>query len=344
MRFIGRLCLASMNRSNHCIHPAMYRLQLLLATGRCRAGTGGSDRGSRRGALGSADGCNRGSRGCTGGRAGGNLAGSLGCSGRGVLTSLAGRAGGAGSRVGGDRGQRGGIGGCGDSARAGTDRSGAEGSLGLLGSETELVQSVVVVVTEAGVRVVSSLSVVVAGRRSGSTVGAGSLVLGVVARKTGGVLASESGELVALAALRDGNAVLVEPLLNLAVRPALKKLVGKALLSVSGLLGGGVVLLVGFLSSNVRVTADGGDERVAGAGLGNGDTTLVTPSLEIRVGPLSVEPLARVGSGLTGLVRSGLVVGADSGEKRVASARLRVGDTVVIEERLELRVGPAGMC
>lgn len=333
-----------MNHFNRRVHPVMYRLQLLLATGRCRAGAGRSNRGSGRGALGSADRCNRGSRGSAGGRAGGNLTGSLGCSSGSVLTSLAGRARGAGSRVGGDRGERRSVRGCGDSAGAGTDGSRAKRSLGLLGSETELVQSVVVVVTEAGVRVVSSLGVVVAGRRGGSTIGASSLVLGVVAGKTGGVLASESSELVALAALGNGNAVLVEPLLDLAVRPAVEELVGKALLSVSGLLGSGVVLLVGFLSSNVRVAADGGDEGVAGAGLGNGNTTLVTPSLQIRVGPLSVEPLAGVGSGLTGLVRGGLVVRADSGEKRVASARLRVGDTVVVEESLELRVGPADPC
>ena len=158
------------------------------------------------------------------------------------------------------------------------------------------------------------------------------------------MLACQSGELVTLAALGNGDAVLVEPLLDLAVRPALEKLVGKALLGVGSLLGGGVVLLVGPLSSNVRVTTDGGDERVAVAGLRDGDATLVAPSLQVRVGPLSVEPLARVGSGLAGLVCHGLVVGAGSREQRVASAGLGVGDTVVVKERLELRISPAKFC
>lgn len=156
------------------------------------------------------------------------------------------------------------------------------------------------------------------------------------------MLAGKSGELVALATLGNRDAVLVEPLLDLAVRPALEKLVREALLCVRSLLGGGVVLLVGFLSSNVRVTTDGGNERVAVAGLRNGNATLVAPGLQVRVGPLSVEPVTRVGGGLAGLVRSGLVVGADSGEERVASARARIGDSVVVAERLELRVGPAG--
>jgi hypothetical protein len=158
------------------------------------------------------------------------------------------------------------------------------------------------------------------------------------------VLASKSGELVALATLGNGDAVLVEPLLDLAVRPALEKLIGKALGCGRCLLGGGVVPLVGFLSSNVRVATDGGDEGVAVAGLGNGDTTLITPGLQVRVRPLSVEPLAGVGSGLAGLVCGRLVVGADSGEERVASARLGVGNAVVVKERLELRRSPAVMC
>lgn len=155
------------------------------------------------------------------------------------------------------------------------------------------------------------------------------------------MLASESSKLVALAALRNGNAVLVKPLLDLAVRPAVEELVRKALLSRGGLLGGRVVLLVGLLSSNVRVTTNGSDERVTVASLRNGDAALVAPRLQVRVGPLSVEPRARVGSGLASLVCHGLVVGAGSREQRVTSARLGVGNAVVVEEGLELRLSPA---
>lgn len=158
------------------------------------------------------------------------------------------------------------------------------------------------------------------------------------------MLAGEGGKLVALATLGNGDAVLVEPLLDLAVRPALEKLVGKALLRVGSLLGSGVVLLVGLLSSNVRVTTDGSDQRVAVAGLRDGDAALVAPRLQVRVRPLRVEPVTGVGSGLAGLVRSGLVVGADSREERVASAGAGVRDAVVVAERLELRLGPAGEC
>jgi hypothetical protein len=333
----------------------MSRLQLLL--GRLGTGRGdgggrrlagrGVDRGdgrSRRSTLRGTDRCDRGGGRSAGGSARRDLTGSLGGSSRCVLASLAGRARGAGSRRGGDRRERRCAGRNRHKAGAGAVGGRAEGSLRLLGSEAKLVQGVVVVVTETGVRVVGGLGVVVAGGRGGGAVSAGSLVLDIGTCKTSGVLAGKSGELVTLATLGNGNAVLVEPLLDLAVRPALKELVREALLGVRGLLGGRVVLLVGFLSSNVGVTTDGGDERVTVAGLGNRDATLVAPGLQIRVRPLSVEPVAGVGGGLAGLVRSGLVVGADGGEKRVASARARVGDSVVVAERLELRLGPAGGC
>lgn len=306
-----------------------HHLQLRLGAGGGGPGASGSDRRSR---------------GCAGRCAGGDLAGSLGGGGRGVLAGLAGRAGGTGSRLGGNGGKRRGAGRSSGKARAGLDRSGAQGSLGLLGSEAELVQGVVVVVAEAGVRVVGGLGEVVTGRRGGGAVSAGSLVLGVGACEAGGVLASKSSKLVALAALRNGNTVLVEPLLDLAVRPAVEELVGKALLSVLGLVGSRVVLLVGFLSGNVRVTTDGGNERVAVASLRDGNAALITPGLQVRVGPLRVEPVTRVSGGLTGLVCRGLVVGANSGEERVAGARAGVGDAVVVAESLELRFGPAGEC
>lgn len=124
------------------------------------------------------------------------------------------------------------------------------------------------------------------------------------------MLAGESGELVALATLGDGDAVLVQPLLDLAVRPAVEELVGEALLGSGGLRRDGVVTLVGFLGGNVRVTADRGDELVAAAGLRGRNAALVEPGLQVRIGPLGVEPVTRIAGGLTGLVRRRLVVGA----------------------------------
>ena len=347
-----RLYLNHLSRIHQFEQSGLLLLQLLLGARGSRAGAGRGNRGSGRRARGGADGCNGRGRGGAGGCTGRDLASSLGGSGRSVLSSLASRAGSTGSRLGCNGSERGGVGrgrdGAGrgdrggrDSTGASTGRGRAERGLSLLRSEAELVQSVVVVVAETSVGVVSSLSVVVAGRGGGSAVSAGSLVLDVVARKTSRVLASESSKLVTLATLGNGDAVLVEPLLDLAVRPAVKKLVGKALLSRGGLLGGRIVPLVGLLSSDVRVATDGSDERVTVAGLRDGNTTLIAPSLQVRVGPLSVEPRARVGSGLAGLVCHGLVVGADSREQRVTSARLGVGDAVVVEEGLELRLSPA---
>lgn len=304
-------------------------LQLRLGAGGGGPGAGGSDGGSRGGA---------------GRSAGGDLAGSLGGGSRSVLAGLAGRARGAGGGGGGNGGERRSAGRSSDEAGASLDGGRAERRLGLGGSEAELVQGVVVVVTEARVGVVGGLGEIVAGRRGGSTVCAGSLVLSVGACEAGRVLAGKSSELVALATLGNGDAVLVEPLLDLAVRPAVEELVGKALLGVLGLVGGGVVLAVGFLSSNVRVTTDGGNEGVAVAGLRDGDTALIEPGLQVRVRPLRVEPVAGVSGGLAGLVCRGLVVGADGGEERVASAGLGVGNAVVVKESLELRVGPTSGC
>lgn len=296
-------------------------LQLLLSGLGTSRGAGGSRLGRRR-------------------SVGGDLPGGRSSSSGTVLTSLASRAGSTRSRLG-SKGSEGRSAGRGrDGARTGLNRGRAERCLGLLRSETELVQGVVVVVAEAAVSIVGSLGIVVTGRRGGSSVSVGSLVLGISACDTSRVLASESDELVALASLRNRDAVLVEPLLNLAVRPALEELVRKALLSGSSLVRSRVVAPVGLLGGDVGVAADGSNELVTRVGLRSGDSALIEPCLQVRGGPLRVEPVTGVGNGLAGLVCRRLVVGADSVEERVASAGARVGNAVVVEECLELRLGP----
>ena len=92
------------------------------------------------------------------------------------------------------------------------------------------------------------------------------------------------------------------------------------------------------------MAAERGDELVAGAWLWDGHTALVEPGLEVRVRPRVVEPVAGVGGSLASLLRDFVVVGARSGEKRVASARVGVGNVVLVEKGLELRLGPAVIC
>jgi hypothetical protein len=156
------------------------------------------------------------------------------------------------------------------------------------------------------------------------------------------VLASESDELVALATLRDLDSVLVGPLLDLAVTPAVQEGITEGSLGGLSSGGGGVVLGSGAVRSDLSVAADRRDQLVASAGLRHGNAALIEPGLEVGVRPGLVEPVTRVGSGLAGLVGNGLVVGAGSLEERVAAARGWVGDVVVVEESLELRLSPAG--
>lgn len=80
------------------------------------------------------------------------------------------------------------------------------------------------------------------------------------------------------------------------------------------------------------------NERVAGGGLGNVVSTLIKPSLEIRVGPRSVEPVTGVVDSLLCRLGSGLVVLTNSLQERVALAGLRNWDTVLVGESLELGV------
>lgn len=157
------------------------------------------------------------------------------------------------------------------------------------------------------------------------------------------MLAGESDQLVALGALGDLDAVLVGPLLDLAVGPGVEECVREALLGVGGRLGGGGVGGLQVQAGETRIAADGGNELVTGRGLGCGIAALVQPCLEVGVGPRLVEPIAGVGCGLGDLVGGGLVVLADALEKSVTLAGLGNGDAVLIRKGLEVGLGPSGM-
>lgn len=329
-----------------------------------RGGAGGTLRCDRSGAgsrLGSQARCAR-----------GRLGGQAGCA-RGRLGSLAG---GAGARLRSDRGRLGGLdagsggqaggrGGCGvasvlgqaggglgsrnaggrrvaRSRGAGDGGDGAQAGLGIIRSETDLVESEVVVVAKATVGRVGLLSKPVAGAGSGGTVSGGSRGSGVASSSLSGVLAGESNELVTLAALWDLEAVLVGPLLDLAVRPALQKSVTQRSLSGSSRLGGSSVFGSSGIRANLAIAAHAGDELVAVGWLRGWDAALIEPLLEVGVGPRLVEPVTWVGSGLANLVRDGLVVRSSSVQERIAVARRRVRNAVVVEERLQLGLGPSG--
>lgn len=156
------------------------------------------------------------------------------------------------------------------------------------------------------------------------------------------MLARQSNELITLAALGNLEAVLVGPLLDLAVAPALQQSVAQGSLSRSSRLGGRGVLGSSAIGGELSVTADASNEFVASAGLRGGDAALVEPCLEVRVRPGLVEPVAGIAGSLADFVGNGLVVCACSVQKGVASARRRVRDAVVVEESLQLRLGPTG--
>ena len=129
------------------------------------------------------------------------------------------------------------------------------------------------------------------------------------------MLAGESNKLVTLATLWHLNAVAVEPFLDLAVAPALEKLVAQRLLSSGGGLGSRGVFLSSAVGSESRVAAERCNKLVASAWLWDWNATLIEPGLEVIVRPRLVEPVARVSSSLACLVSSLLVVGAGSVEK-----------------------------
>lgn len=133
-----------------------------------------------------------------------------------IGTALGGLLAGADSRLGCENGVLGGF-------NTGDRRCGAQAGLGLLGSHTELVEEKIVVLSRLSVRAIRDLSVVVASGRSSSTQ--------IRSSELSGVLACQSDKFVALAALRDLDALLVEPLLDLALAPAVEKLIGETALS-----------------------------------------------------------------------------------------------------------------
>lgn len=175
----------------------------------------------------------------------------------------------------------------------------------------------------------------------GSAIGGSSSGGSRVTVETGTVLAGKSDELVALGALRDLDAVLVGPLLDLRVGPGIEESIAEALLGSGGGRRDLSVGTLGVLASKTRLAAEAGNEGVAGGGLGNVVAALIKPGLEVRVRPRSVEPITRVVGGLGNLVGNGLVVLADGLQERVTLAGLRDGDAVLVGERLELGVGPS---
>jgi len=144
-----------------------------------------------------------------------------------------------------------------------------------------------------------------------------------------------------LGTLGNLDVVLVKELLESGVIPGADDLVSQGRRGASGR-GRGRGKLVGrTVGGGVGVAADRRNELVAGTCLRYWYTALIEPSLQVGVRPRLVDPVTRVSGGLASLVSCLLVVGAGSREERVASARAWVGDVVVVEERLELRLSPA---
>ena len=155
------------------------------------------------------------------------------------------------------------------------------------------------------------------------------------------VLARNRQQLVALAALRDLDPVLVRPLLDLAVAPGIEHLVAEALLGGRGRRAHVLEGLARVERGDAGVAADGGDELVALAALRDGDAAFVEPGLELAVGPAVPEPVAGVGGGFGEGVGGRLVVFAGLLDEDVAVGGLRYGDGVFVAEGFELGVGPA---
>lgn len=88
------------------------------------------------------------------------------------------------------------------------------------------------------------------------------------------VAANSGDELVAVRRLRDGDAALVGPGLEIGVGPGLVEPVTRV--------SGGLAEFVGY---GMIVLAGTGEERIAGVRLGVGDAVLVEEGLKLGVGP-----------------------------------------------------------
>ena len=143
------------------------------------------------------------------------------------------------------------------------------------------------------------------------------------------VLTSEGEELIAFAILRVVNAVLVQPLLQLAIRPSLE-----------GLLSDLVPCILPLERSLTGVAADGSNKLITVVPLRNRVAVLITPLLQIASRPLGIDPVTRVLGSLTSLGGNSLIVATSSGEKSITVPRLRARDVVIVKKRLELRSSP----
>lgn len=74
------------------------------------------------------------------------------------------------------------------------------------------------------------------------------------------MLAGKSKELIALRTLRNLDAILVRPLLDLAIRPGIEERITETLLGISRSGGSRGVGTLGVQTGKAGLTADGGDE------------------------------------------------------------------------------------
>ena len=176
---------------------------------------------------------------------------------------------GSGSAVG-----RGSSGGCGVTIKTSTVLAGKSDQLVTLGALGNLDAVLVGPLLDLRVRprVQKGIAQTLLSSGGGSR-GLGVNTLGVLAREAG--LAAEVGdERVTGRGLRDVVATLIEPRLEVRVRPG-------SVEPVTGVVGS----LLGLLGCGLVVVTDGCEKRVTLAGLGDGDAVLVGKSLELRIRP-----------------------------------------------------------
>lgn len=156
------------------------------------------------------------------------------------------------------------------------------------------------------------------------------------------------------------DAVLVAELLELRLVPSIDDLVGQAVISGLGACLGAGSLLLHAQIGKTRVAANRSDELVTSRRLGSGNAMGIKPLLEVGLGPRLIQPVARVGSSLTGLLSDGLIRAASLLEegitltglgnyKTLASnvphaqleCTIHTRNTVMITESLELAIGPS---